>query len=68
MYLAVTRQEIVNLLEPLTMDISIRTLGTELNGYFNLLLPGLGLFLPGWVKKPRARRFGWSLWFSGHRG
>ena len=63
----VTRQEVVDLLEPHTSDISVRMLGTELDGVFKLLLPGLGLVLPGWVKKPWARRFGWSLWFSGHK-
>lgn len=63
----VTRLEVVSLLEPYCKDVSVRTLGTELDGYFKLLLPGLGLLLPGWIKKPWARRFGWSLWFSGRK-
>jgi len=41
-----------------------------LNGQRRLLewsmLPEL-LFLPAWVKKPWARRFGWSLWAFGHK-
>ena len=32
-----------------------------------LMTPGLGSVMPAWMKKPWARRFGWSLWASGHR-
>lgn len=48
-------------------DVSIRTLGTDLDGVFRLLLPGVGGHLPRWMLKPWARRFGWSLWIHGRK-
>ena len=52
---------------PHSKDLRIRVLGTDLDTVFHALLPGLGLFLPAWAKKPWARRFGWSLWAYGHK-
>jgi hypothetical protein len=46
---------------------AIRILGTDLDTVRHSLLPGLGLMLPNWAKKPWARRFGWSLWAFGHK-
>lgn len=46
-------------------DVGVRVLGTDLDGSFQLLLPGIGMRLPRWFKKPWARRFGWSLWVHG---
>jgi hypothetical protein len=63
----VTKPELRALLAPYSRDVSIRVLGTDLDTVFHALLPGLGLFLPAWAKKPWARRFGWSLWGSGHK-
>jgi SAM-dependent methyltransferase len=48
-------------------DVRMRVLGTDLDGILPFLLPGLGHVLPGFIKKPWARRFGWSLWIEGHR-
>ena len=48
-------------------DLAIRVLGTDLDSIFKFLLPGLGLVLPAWAKKPWARRLGWSLWMHGHK-
>ena len=64
----VTAGEIRRLLRPQCRDLRVRRLGTELDGVFKYLLPGVGLVLPLWAKKVWARRFGWSLWFAGHKG
>lgn len=63
----VTEDEVKAMLKDFVPDVSARILGTDLDGCFTSLLPGLGLLLPAWAKKPWARRFGWSLWFSGRK-
>ncbi len=63
----VTQEEIKEKMKPYCDDLSIQKFGTELDSTFKWLLPGLGLILPDWLKKPWARRWGWSLWISGTR-
>lgn len=63
----ITRGEARTLFGTWSEDINIRTLGTDLDSVFQLLVPGLGPHLPVWFKKPWARRFGWSLWINGHK-
>ena len=63
----ITRKEATEMFNEHSQDVGIDTLGTELDGLFKLMLPGVGMRLPRWVKKPWARRFGWSLWISGHK-
>jgi SAM-dependent methyltransferase len=63
----VTEAQVRGLLKPHAAGISGRRLGTELDSWFRYMLPGLGMVLPRWAKKPWARRFGWSLWITGHR-
>ncbi len=63
----VTRSEVENMLAPYSGDTTTRQLGTELDSWLRYLLPGLGILLPRWAKKPWARRAGWSLWLSGHK-
>ena len=63
----VTKNEMRDLLSRYGDDLRIRVLGTDLDMIFKLLLPGLGLVLPRWVKKPWARRWGWSLWAQGRK-
>jgi len=62
-----TKDSLRVMLGPHSRDLDIRVLGTDLDTIFHALLPGLGLFLPAWAKKPWARRFGWSLWAFGHK-
>ena len=62
-----TAGEIKRLLGGHSADLKVRRLGTELDSVFKFLLPGVGLVLPVWAKKVWARRFGWSLWFAGHK-
>jgi 2-polyprenyl-3-methyl-5-hydroxy-6-metoxy-1,4-benzoquinol methylase len=64
----VTPDEIKQLVRPYSPDVQTKILGTELDGRFLILLPGLGMILPKWAKKVWARRFGWSLWVYGHKG
>jgi SAM-dependent methyltransferase len=61
----VTEEEVRRMLGPRAESVEARTLGTDLDGVLDTAVPGLGSALPAWVKKPWARRFGWSLWFSG---
>jgi len=63
----VTKNELREMLGHFSRDLKFRVLGTDLDTAMHALLPGLGLVLPAWAKKPWARRFGWSLWASGHR-
>jgi SAM-dependent methyltransferase len=60
-----TVPEMRALFEPYSSDVSARIFGTDLDYVFRLLLPGLGMILPRWAKKPWARRWGWSIWISG---
>jgi ubiquinone/menaquinone biosynthesis C-methylase UbiE len=63
----VTEKEIREMMSIHADDVTIRQLGTDLDSSFKFLLPGLGLVLPAWAKKPWARRLGWSLWITGHK-
>lgn len=63
----VTGDELRSMLEPFSADVSLRTLGTDLDSVFKYLLPGVGVVLPRPIKKAWARRFGWSHWASGHK-
>lgn len=63
----ITKEEGVSFISPFSEDVKIRTLGTDLDSTFRLILPGVGKYIPKFLKKPWARRFGWSLWFYGHK-
>lgn len=63
----VTKSEMRALLGPHCRDLRFKVFGTDLDGIFPYVVPGLGLVLPRWMKKPWARRFGWSLWSHGHK-
>jgi len=63
----VTKRELRAMLEAAGADVDVRVLGTDLDSVLRLMLPGLGDLLPAALKKPWARRFGWSLWAHGRR-
>ncbi|MBS1141845.1 MAG: class SAM-dependent methyltransferase [Proteobacteria bacterium] len=63
----VTADEVMAMLSPFVDRCEVAVLGTDLDSIFKYLIPGVGMFLPGWAKKPWARRFGWSLWITGSR-
>src|SRR5579863_3226465 len=63
----ITKAEACDLFGKFSRDTRIDVLGTDLDSVFPYLIPGLGEFLPAWLKKPWARRFGWSLWIHGRR-
>jgi SAM-dependent methyltransferase len=62
-----TRDELLAALRPFSADANIRTLGTDIDFVLDSIVPRLSTVLPVALKKPWARRFGWSLWASGHR-
>lgn len=61
----VTRDEVVEMLDPYSSEIDVRVLGTDIDGILATIMPGLDRAVPAWMKKPWARRFGWSIWFEG---
>jgi len=63
----ITKDEMREMLNPHTSQISFKLLGTEIDNIFPLIIPGLGDFMSTFLKKPWARRFGWSLWTSGQK-
>lgn len=63
----ITKAEAREIFGPFSNDVAIDVLGTDLDSTLPYLIPGLGQILPGWFKKPWARRFGWSLWIHGHK-
>jgi SAM-dependent methyltransferase len=62
-----TKRELRDMLAPFSDDSSVRVLGTDIDFVLNTMVPRLGSTLPQALKKPWARRFGWSLWASGHK-
>jgi SAM-dependent methyltransferase len=62
-----TTGELRRVLRPYTDGLRIRVLGTDIDFVLSSIVPGLGRALPIALKKPWARRFGWSLWAYGHR-
>jgi ubiquinone/menaquinone biosynthesis C-methylase UbiE len=63
----VTRSELRAMLDAAGGRGHIRVLGTDLDSGVRLMLPGLGDLVPTALKKPWARRLGWSLWAHGQR-
>lgn len=61
----VTKAEVRAMLAPHCGDVTIRVLGTDLDGVLDAIAPRLSRATPVWAKKPWARRFGWSLWVTG---
>lgn len=63
----VTQKEMQALFSPHCRELDIRVLGTDLEGCFQFLLPGLAQRIPRIIKKSWARRWGWSLWIHGEK-
>jgi ubiquinone/menaquinone biosynthesis C-methylase UbiE len=63
----ITKAEARMIFGAYSSDVRMRVLGTDLEGILPFVLPGLGQIVPSIVKKPWARRFGWSLWIEGHK-
>ncbi len=63
----VTRGEMQEMFGRHSNDLGIRTLGTELDFMLENIfpIPGLAKRIPAFIKKPWARRWGWSLWMHG---
>jgi 2-polyprenyl-3-methyl-5-hydroxy-6-metoxy-1,4-benzoquinol methylase len=63
----VTKNEGLAMISPFSRDSCVRILGTELDDVLRKMIPGLGNHLPKFMIKSLARRWGWSLWFYGHK-
>jgi ubiquinone/menaquinone biosynthesis C-methylase UbiE len=65
----VTAGELRELLAPVTRELKIVRLGTELDNLLPQMipLPKIGAWLPVIVRKAWARRWGWSLWITGRK-
>lgn len=61
----VTKMEGISLLTPFSADATAHILGTDLDCVLKLMLPGISSFIPKFLVKALARRWGWSLWFHG---
>jgi SAM-dependent methyltransferase len=62
-----TKSELLEALAPFSDDARVRVLGTDVDYVLNTIATGLWRIVPVALKKPWARRFGWSLWAFGHR-
>jgi len=63
----VTKSEISDCLGPFSGNLRFKLLGGEVENYVHQIMPGVGKYVPAWILKPWARRFGWSLVTSGSR-
>jgi ubiquinone/menaquinone biosynthesis C-methylase UbiE len=61
----VTQKEGLNLLKPFSNDARVQILGTDLDCVLRLMMLGINSFMPKFILKALARRWGWSLWFYG---
>lgn len=55
-------------LAPYANSVQCETLGMDLDLILRDLMPGIGRFVPKFMIKPWARRFGWNMWFTGFKG
>jgi len=62
-----TKRELRHALVPSSDDVRIRVLGTDVDFVLDSMVPRLSRVVPRALKKPWARRLGWSLWAFGHR-
>ena len=63
----ITKAEALELFGPHSRDVEVRCLGTDLDQLFRQMLPFVGRVVPRVALKAWARRYGWSLWISGHK-
>jgi SAM-dependent methyltransferase len=63
----VTRDELRIMLGPRSPDLDFKILGTDIDHSLDMFLLALGRRLPRFLKKPWARRYGWSIWAHGHK-
>ncbi len=61
----ITKKEGLDLVSPFSNNVRVRVLGTDLDCVLRFMLPGIIDKTPKSIVKALARRWGWSLWFSG---
>jgi SAM-dependent methyltransferase len=66
----VTWPEMKRLFGHYCSDLGLKVLGLDFDNLLEQILPvpGLGRIIPKFMKKPWARRWGWSLWIYGSKG
>ena len=62
-----TKKELIKIFEPFSNNFQIKILGTDLDATLPQLLPYVGKYMPLFLKKSLAKRFGWSIWISGEK-
>jgi ubiquinone/menaquinone biosynthesis C-methylase UbiE len=65
----VTAAEVRDILRKYSRNVKVCTFGMDLDSSLAQLipLPKIRRYLPVWLKKPWARRWGWSLWITGDK-
>jgi SAM-dependent methyltransferase len=61
----VTAAEMREVFGPITSAMNVSCFGRDVDNHFKLLMPGVWRLIPLALKKPWARRWGWSLWITG---
>ena len=62
-----TKKELIKIFQPFSNNFQIKILGTDLDATLPQLFPYVGRYMPLFLKKSLARRFGWSIWISGEK-
>lgn len=63
----VTTREMHSAFGPYASRLNVRVLGVDIEPILGFVIPGVVKLIPRIVWKSWARRWGWSLWISGHR-
>lgn len=63
----ITQKEGIEMMQPYSRSLKVKTLGTDLDCVLRLMCPLFSKYIPQAIMKAFARRFGWSLWFYGHK-
>jgi SAM-dependent methyltransferase len=62
----VTPDEMHRLFSRFSSSVRVEVFGDkELDQTFTIMMPGIWRILPSFLKRPLARRWGWSLWITG---
>jgi SAM-dependent methyltransferase len=63
----VTAEEMRQIFGKTASTVDVSCFGRDVDNHFKLLMPGIWRLVPLALKKPWARRWGWSLWITGRK-
>lgn len=63
----VTREEVLSDIMPQYRSIRMKLFGTDIDGLLMYMCIPYGRFVPRFIRKSLARRFGWSLWITAEK-